>query len=230
MSDELAPRRNRKKFRRALIFGGLVVAISGLVWVFYFSDLLTLKKISVVGNLKHTNVEEVIKSADLPAGIQLARLDRAVVLASLSDIPSILDIELRRVWPSEVVLAVSEREPVLVEKRNQGWVFVAADGTVFGQLQIRPQEFLEVVVANDAARVEAAKLLEQLPIWLQELVVLINAESSNDVQLELEDGRTVVWGNSKDSELKAQVLKALFEVDAKVLDVSAPNLPVTRDK
>jgi cell division protein FtsQ len=40
----------------------------------------------------------------------------------------------------------------------------------------------------------------------------------------------VVWGNSKDSELKAQVLKALFEVDAKVLDVSAPNLPVTRDK
>jgi cell division protein FtsQ len=183
-----------------------------------------------VGNLKHTNVEEVIKSADLPAGIQLARLDRAVVLASLSDIPSILDIELRRVWPSEVVLAISEREPVLVEKRNQGWVFVAADGTVFGQLQIRPQEFLEVVVANDAARVEAAKLLEQLPIWLQELVVLINAESSNDVQLELEDGRTVVWGNSKDSELKAQVLKALFEVDAKVLDVSAPNLPVTRDK
>jgi cell division protein FtsQ len=85
-------------------------------------------------------------------------------------------------------------------------------------------------VANDAARVEAAKLLEQLPIWLQELVVLINAESSNDVQLELEDGRTVVWGNSKDSELKAQVLKALFEVDAEVLDVSAPNLPVTRDK
>jgi cell division protein FtsQ len=230
MSDELAPRRNRKKFRSALIFGGLVVAISGLVWVFYFSDLLTLKKISVVGNLKHTNVEEVIKSADLPAGIQLARLDRAVVLASLSDIPSILDIELRRVWPSEVVLAISEREPVLVEKRNQGWVFVAADGTVFGQLQIRPQEFLEVVVANDAARVEAAKLLEQLPIWLQELVVLINAESSNDVQLELEDGRTVVWGNSKDSELKAQVLKALFEVDAEVLDVSAPNLPVTRDK
>jgi cell division protein FtsQ len=230
MSDELAPRRNRKKFRRALIFGGLVVTISGLVWVFYFSDLLTLKKISVVGNMKHTNIEEVIKSADLPAGIQLARLDRAVVLASLSDIPSILEIELRRVWPSEVVLAISEREPVLVEKRNQGWVFVAADGTVFGQLEIRPQEFLEVVVANDTARVEAAKLLGQLPIWLEELVLLINAKSSNDIQLELEDGRTVVWGNSKDSELKAQVLQALFEVDAKVLDVSAPNLPVTRDK
>lgn len=230
MSDELALRRNRKKFRRALILSGLVLAISGLVWVFYFSELLTLKKISVVGNLKHTTVEEVIKSVDIPAGIQLARLDRAVVLASLSDIPSILEIELRRVWPSEVVLAISEREPVLVEKRNQGWVFVAADGTVFGQLEIRPQEFLEVMSASDAARVEAANLLGQLPLWLKDLVLLINAGSANDIQLDLEDGRTVVWGNSKDSELKADVLKALFEVDAKVLDVSAPNLPVTRDK
>jgi cell division protein FtsQ len=230
MSDELALRRNRKKFRRALILSGLVLVISGLVWVFYFSELLTLKKISVVGNLKHTTVEEVIKSVDIPAGIQLARLDRAVVLASLSDIPSILEIELRRVWPSEVVLAISEREPVLVEKGNQGWVFVAADGTVFGQLEIRPQEFLEVRSASDAARAEAANLLGQLPLWLQDLVLLINAESANNIQLDLEDGRTVVWGNSKDSELKADVLKALFEVDAKVLDVSAPNLPVTRDK
>jgi cell division protein FtsQ len=230
MSDELALRRNRKKFRRALILSGLVLVISGLVWVFYFSELLTLKKISVVGNLKHTTVEEVIKSVNIPAGIQLARLDRAVVLASLSDIPSILEIELRRVWPSEVVLAISEREPVLVEKGNQGWVFVAADGTVFGQLEIRPQEFLEVRSASDAARAEAANLLGQLPLWLQDLVLLINAESANNIQLDLEDGRTVVWGNSKDSELKADVLKALFEVDAKVLDVSAPNLPVTRDK
>lgn len=230
MSDELAPRRNRKKFRRVIILAGLVVVVSGLVWAFYFSDLLTLKKISVVGNLKHTNTEEIIKSVDLPSGIQLARLDRSVVLESLSDIPSILDIELRRVWPSEVVLAISEREPVMIEQQNQGWVFVAADGTIFGKLTIRPEDFLEVVVSNSDARIEAAMLPSLLPIWLKELVVLVTAQSPNDIQFDLKDGRRVFWGNSQDSELKAEVLQALFEVDAKVFDVSAPNLPVTRDK
>jgi cell division protein FtsQ len=230
MSDELSSRRNRRKLKRVLLAAGMSVVVAAAVWAFYFSNLFTLKKISVVGSLKHTSIEEVIKSVDLPSGTPLARLDRAAVLTSLSDIPSIEDVELRRVWPSEVVLAITEREPVLVEKRNQGWVFVGADGSVFGQVGIRPQDFLEVKVSSPAARVEVAKMPSLLPDWLLESTVLLEAQTPNDIRLELNDGRRVFWGNAKDSELKAQVLQALFDVKAKVYDVSAPNLPVTRNK
>ena len=38
----------------------------------------------------------------------------------------------------------------------------------------------------------------------------------------------VVWGSSDDSERKAEVLSVLMKRQAKVYDVSAPDLPVTK--
>ena len=40
--------------------------------------------------------------------------------------------------------------------------------------------------------------------------------------------RSVVWGSGEDSGRKVAILGALLETPAKVIDVSAPDTPVTR--
>ena len=40
--------------------------------------------------------------------------------------------------------------------------------------------------------------------------------------------RTVVWGSGEESTRKVAILRALLRTKAKVIDVSAPDTPVTR--
>jgi cell division protein FtsQ len=67
-----------------------------------------------------------------------------------------------------------------------------------------------------------------LPDTLRAQVESISAESPDSITLNLSSGVKVVWGSSDDSERKAEVLSVLMKRKAKVYDVSAPDLPVTK--
>ena len=55
----------------------------------------------------------------------------------------------------------------------------------------------------------------------------ISAESQDSVELLLDGGKTVVWGDSGNAEQKVQTLNALLDVPARRYDVSAPERPTT---
>jgi cell division protein FtsQ len=61
-----------------------------------------------------------------------------------------------------------------------------------------------------------------------------SAASVDAVELKLVDGKTVVWGNAEDRELKAKALEALLKMPAdpkvpvSVYDVSVPRHPFTK--
>ena len=70
-------------------------------------------------------------------------------------------------------------------------------------------------------------LLEALPADLAGKVSGIKVSSANLVTFTL-GSRTVVWGGGEDSARKVAILTALLPTKAKVIDVSAPDTPVTR--
>ena len=55
----------------------------------------------------------------------------------------------------------------------------------------------------------------------------IKVSSANLITFTL-GSRTVVWGGGEDSARKVAILTALLRTKAKVIDVSAPDTPVTR--
>jgi cell division protein FtsQ len=67
-----------------------------------------------------------------------------------------------------------------------------------------------------------------LPVALRGEVASISAASPDSITLNLGSGVKVVWGSSDDSARKAEVLSVLMRRKAKVYDVSAPDLPVTK--
>jgi cell division protein FtsQ len=109
---------------------------------------------------------------------------------------------------------------------------VDAEGVTFATVPSAPKG-VPVVTATGAegttreALLSSLALLEALPDDMAKSVSGIKLSSANLVTFTL-GSRTVVWGGGEESARKVAILSALLRTKAKVIDVSAPDTPVTR--
>ncbi|GAC1332256.1 MAG: hypothetical protein NVSMB13_20840 [Mycobacteriales bacterium] len=201
-------------------------------WVVLASPLLAARTVAVAGSSR-LPAEQVRAAADIPLGTPLARLDTDAIRGRLHSLPSVGAVQVERAWPSTVRLLLTERAAVAVTRRGSQLMQVDASGLAFapvgGDL---PPDAVELVVPTpgptDRATRAALAVLAGLPGELRTQVRAVSAQSGVSVGLALRNGATVVWGDSQDGERKAAVLGALLRHPAKVYDVSAPGIAVTR--
>ena len=223
----LARRRQAKK-RKRIISVVAIFALSGFViYAVYFSSWLTVKKVSVIGN-QIASSALIQTEAEISLGTPLARVNSDEVNQNLADISSVDHVEVRRAWPNEIVLAVSERIAVATIKKNSYWVFVDEKGVEYGKTFNQPKSLMIFEVSKKAARVEIAKVFTSMPGWLKAQTKSLSATSRDNVKIELNNSREVIVGDSSRLDRKFSVLKVLVSRKAKVYDVSAPDVPVTR--
>ena len=147
---------------------------------------------------------------------------------------TVAEVSVRRAWPSTLAVdIVLLRTPAIVMRNPQGQLEVVdAEGVSFGVVKAAPKgvPVVKAVGAKGATREalqSALALLNALPSDLSSQVSGITVSSANLVTFTL-GKRTVVWGSGADSERKVAILTALLPTKAKVIDVSAPETPVTR--
>jgi cell division protein FtsQ len=220
----LAPRRRRRWLRIGLVV--LVAALAGAaVWAVWFSTLLAAGQVRVVG-VEGTRSDAVLAAAAVPVGMPLARVDTARAERAVLGLPWVLDAEVRRGWPSEIVVAVTARVPIAAIGVGAGRSGVDAEGVVFPVAGALPKG-LPTVTAEGVALTEAMAALATLPSDLARRVVSVSATTRDDIELTLRSGDRVRWGSADQPEVKAQVLRALMNRRADVYDVAAPELPTT---
>jgi cell division protein FtsQ len=216
------PRRHRR--RRALIAALALLVVAALVWVVWFSPLLQVRQTRVVG-AEGMRAEEVLAAAAVPVGVPLARIDAGAAEARVRDLAWVSAVEVRRGWPSEVVVAVQVREPVAVlagDPRRSG---ISADGVVFEATDL--PKGLPRITAEGPALAAAVSVLTGLPEDLRRRVEAIAATTRDDIDLTLRSGDLVRWGSAEQGDMKAEVLRVLLTRRADLYDVSAPELPTT---
>ena len=214
--------------RRIVTLGVLalvVLAAAGAVYAVWFSTLLNVDRVRVVGAAT-AHESEVVAAATIPVGAPIARIDVASVAQRVSAIPWVKSVDVRRGWPSEIVIAVTEREAVARKPSPDGAQGVDAEGVVFATQTELPTD-LVVVTAEGPALVASVQVLQALPAEIKDRVTRIAATTRDDVRLHLKSGSIVRWGSAQEPEFKAQVLLALLPRRARVYDVSAPQLPTT---
>lgn len=219
--------KRRLRWRRLVVALLLVAAIGGLVWLVFFSSVLAASTVRVVG-AQGRLADEVLYVAEVPLGTPLARLDAAAVGDRVATLPWVGSVEVRRGYPSEIVIAVTERTPVAREAG--GPRAIAADGTVFVASTKLDPGLPSITASDDVARQAAAGVIASLPEDLRGRVVSARATTRDDVVLTLRSGAKVTWGSVDEAALKAQVLDALLARKARAYDVSAPGLPTTVDE
>jgi cell division protein FtsQ len=232
---DLAAARRRERWRTRLRRGGAVAALVAVLatatWVVGYSDLLVLDRVEVEGAGDGLS-RAVVRAAQAPVGVPLARVDLAAVADRVAEVPEVEDVVAVRAWPDVLRLDVTPRTPLAVIDLGGRWQFLDDEGVLFGTAR-GPREDLPVVLApstgdTEPVRSAAVAVAGALPPGLLARVQRVEAASPVDVRLLLRDGRRVAWGSAEESERKAEVLAALLRTPATSYDVSVPDRPTLR--
>ena len=226
-------RKRRTKRRRAVAFLVMLLVlalIGGSLWGMYFSPALVTKRVKVIGTHDLTPTQ-VSLAAQVPLGVPLARQDLDAIAQRTTTLPAIEAASATRDWPNTLTVTVVERRPVIAVREPEGYVLVDRSGVAYQTQRVLPPEVLLAVVnpgdvqlLSDMATVAAAS-----PKKLRSMVDRMTAGNRDSITLILESGKTVTWGSSADSELKAQVVMALLKRKPKSsIDVSSPHNPAVR--
>jgi cell division protein FtsQ len=223
----------RSKRRKVLAFTSIALVMALLaasVWSVYFSTALVTKRVSVSGTHDLTPMQ-VSYAAQVRIGVPLARQDLDAIAERTATLPPVESASVTRDWPSAIRITVVERRPVLAVRQPDGYVVVDKSGVAFQTKLVMPPEVLltEVNPGDAPLLSEVAVVAIALPKKLRGMVDRITAGNRDSITLVLESGRTVTWGSSSDSELKAQVVTALLKRKPKSsIDVSSPHNPAVQ--
>lgn len=202
------------------------------VWLVEFSPVLATRSVRVEG-VPHQAVAEIMRRAAVPIGVPMARVDTAAIAERVIASATLAEVSVGLSWPSTIVITASPRVPVLAVKNPQGQVQVVdALGVAYATVEAPPKgvpliNTVENPPAKDTLRA-GITVLRTLSASQRRRVTNVTVSGANMVTLKM-DAVTVVWGGASEPELKVKVLTALLRHKGfTMIDVSAPNTPVTR--
>lgn len=211
----------------------LVLALAGgLVWLLFYSTVLTVKSVEIKGT-DVVSQSDVRRQAAVPVGEQLARVDTDAVRARIEDLAAVKSVDVSRCWPDTICIEVTERVAVAaVDKEGTLWG-LDDSGILFRRFDQRPPGLPLVhmkATASTDALAEAAAVVGALPPALAKRVDYLDVQTVDEISLRLRSGATVIWGSADESADKARVLAPLIDAQpkARVYNVSVPGKPTVQ--
>jgi cell division protein FtsQ len=231
-TTRLEVRHRRDRRRWWLRIGGIAVAVIAVLaggYLVWFSPVLAAQDISVTGN-KLLSKTDIVAAAQVVPGTPLVRLDVDAIADRVAGLPAVAEVTVRRDWPDQLSLAVTERTPHLSIPAGGGYLVADESGVVFQAVKDQPSGLVRVVAdPNDqAVLADVGVVFSALSDQQREQVNRLEAPSRDGIVLRLRDGSKVIWGSADESSLKAQVLAKLLPLGGDIFDISAPAFPARR--
>ena len=220
------PRRG-KIIRRRIVALAIVIGAVGLLYGVYFTPLLGIRSVQVLGT-KDLTQKQVLDAAAVPAGAPMLTISLAAIRDRVAGLNRVASVNVSRSWPATVRIDVAERIAVGVIKEPDGAHLIDRTAKDFATVPAEPAGLPELelphAAATDPTAVALVQVLLAVPDKIRAEILSVSAKSPNSVTLALSAGRTVRWGGFEDSPRKAAVLTALMTQPGKVYDVSSPQL------
>ncbi|GAT88660.1 peptidase S33 [Paenarthrobacter nicotinovorans] len=234
------PEPKRRRQRRivwwtvSVVTAFIAVLIAGAI----FSPVLAVRTITVDGTTLLTP-DAVQKALSGLEGKPLPQVTEQDINELLKPLIQVRSATMEARPPSGLLVHINERVPVALLKQGDSYIMVDVDGVQLGATQDPSAVALPLIDAgagstNTELFKAIAAVLDTLPADVRARMSTASAASVDAVELKLVDGKTVVWGNAEDRELKAKALEALLKMPAdpkvpvSVYDVSVPRHPFTK--
>lgn len=233
--ERFAERAAHARGQRARRWLGVVLALAlvvGLGWAVGFSSLLDARKVAVTGAdpADRAAIEEL---AAAEIGTPLLRVDGEKVARRITDeVPGAAHVSVDSGWPHTLNVKVTSRVPALaVHREGGGYRLLDLEGVVIRTVSTAPKD-VPTVAADGGAEVSghgvraAQAMLTALPEEARSKVQGVTVDSADQISFSL-SGTKVIWGDDTEPEVKVKVIQTLLTKKPKVIDVSAPDTPVT---
>ncbi|MFV0463195.1 MAG: cell division protein FtsQ/DivIB [Nostocoides sp.] len=222
----------RTHHRRALAALLTVTLVLTAVWLVYFSPVLTVHRVEVSG-LTGTSRAAVVQIARAQIGTPMATVDVGAIVTAVKARSEIAEVAVHRSWPSTLTIRAVVRSPVLVLKSPNGTMRVVdAEGVVFANVSKAPVGVPVVgipssgTVSPDAVRAVLG-IIRVLPDAMRPRMGKLTVSSADRVTFSI-GATSIIWGTAGQEELKLRIVQALLPTKPGVIDVSAPDTPITR--
>jgi cell division protein FtsQ len=214
------------KKRLQFLFIFLLAITATIIYIGWYSTILTVKKIEVRGN-QVVSQDSILELAQVAPNIQLLRLNVSQTSQRIKTISQIKSVDVRRGWPETLVIEVVERTPLAVTDIPEGRYLIDESGVAYQP--VTPDANLPLIFgSDDQNRAIGIKAWQSFPTWLQAEVVSTTVDNPNSIWFLLTSGRRVDWGNLDKANEKAAVLKVLRRMAASTYDVATPEVPVVK--
>lgn len=240
LTDRLAERRRAGRallLRRLMWTAAVVGGAAVLVWALAFSPLLALRTgdVTVSGSDGSVEAADVRDALSEHAGTSLVRLDVTALGDEVAgDLVRVKSAAVTRSWPHGLAVALTMRVPVAQHRTEAGYEVLDGEAVVLETTEQPQSGLAEITAADDAALTQeqvgaVAEAVGSLDTQTRQQVASGSATTTGQVTLMLSSGARVVWGDSADSALKAEVLAVLLGQPASTYDVSSPHSPTTSE-
>ena len=223
----------RRRVLRVVVPIAVVLLAGAVVWAVWFSSLFEARSVEVEGN-SQASTEEILAAAQVPLGTPLARIDTDAIRARVCEVAPVADASVTRSLSGVIDISVTERVGVYVISVGSGYLLVDSTGTGFLTVSSVPEGLPVVSITagttpeSQRLMADAATVVQALPDSVRTDMTWIGADTPDTFTIDLDDGSEVFWGSADQSDLKAQVIDGLLNVDAHYYDVSSPSHPATR--
>lgn len=216
--------------RILLILTPLVVI--GLLIASFFTPLFAIEKISVSG-VERLDEAKLVTALEPLKNKPLTLVSNEEVAGLLAGFELIETFTFQAEPPNTLRVKIRERQPLMVMSRGgQNFLYDAAGVQIAAaeNLNVYPLFSFSGNPQNDPRFAHAVELFTSLPVKLYLEIESLEVTQQLTSTFELRRGGIkVIWGDNRDSLLKAEVLESLIATGQKVgvtIDVSSPNSPV----
>jgi cell division septal protein FtsQ len=218
--------------RRARVIALSILIFGGLVYLFAWSSIFTVKSIEVTGLPKGVSAQTIISKSDIAIGEKLARIEPRATEKKLSELSWIKKVDVNRNWiHSSVVLKVQGRRAVGIFQGKA----LDSSGYIFEYPGKLPTGLPLVSASTPALGLKAIVLFTGLPAELRDQVLSMTALNESSISsVQQLGGRTVTvrWGAAEQIPLKVSVYQALIALPENKnivrIDLSAPHAPIVK--
>lgn len=227
-----ALQRRRRPWRRLLWTTGTLLVVAAVGWLMFWSPVLAVRSVQVSG-VTGADRSAVAALVGVEEGTPLARVDLDAVEQRVRTRRILAEVSVERGWPSTLVVRTVPRQPALVLKNPQGQLEVVdSTGVSYDTVTVPPPGIPVVTAASTKGTTKEAleaalSVVGTFPPTLADQVSAIEVSTANLVSFTL-GGVEVVWGGADEAERKLRIVQALLPTKPAVIDVSAPDTPVTR--
>src|SRR5215475_3798571 len=211
-------RARRVAVAKPWLVAAATLALGGVAsWIVFGTSVLGVDHITVRGG-GFVSEDAIQRAAGVSPGTPMVTVNLAATARRVETLAAVSRATVRRQWPTTLVIDVTLRTALAAVPLSGGrFVLVDANGVAFRTVDSAPGLPLIVTTSTDltdhatAAALDAgARVLASLPAELIAQLVRVEAPSDTEVELVLQHGRTVIWGDDTDNEQKARVVLSML--------------------
>lgn len=219
-------------------------ALVALIWLLFFSPMLRLEedRITINGANEWVNSTQIMNIAKEQVGKSLLVVSDNAIEQKLNDIPGVSSSTATKKFPRGLEISIVSQRPAAMLKVSgkDGLTAVDSETRVLNQVTDQTVKGIPVIeVKNiDTALKQrsvqsAVTILDAMPESWRTKVTAVSANTQDSVTTTLDNGITIVWGDSSDIKLKMAIVDKIMNDpnvigDKKQINVSAPGRPIIK--